>query len=258
MTRKAKATGLTALSGPELETLARAIRKGLVRCPLGPAELAASEFEGVASRAGVLFGHDKEATLVIIDAVLAERHGAGVSPVDLVWTGPEVAGSGARDTAVVVHELLASARKSVLIAGFSFDHGADIFAPLHAVMRDHGVETSIYLDIPRAPARTADLADHARRAVERFLMANWPFGPPIPAVHYDPRTVAPDSLVSLHAKCIVVDEERVLVTSANFTNRGHERNIEVGVLLADARIGRVLARQWLGSAGFRRYDAGTR
>ena len=35
----------------------------------------------------------------------------------------------------------------------------------------------------------------------------------------------------LHAKCVVVDCERAFISSANFTEAAHERNIEVGVML---------------------------
>jgi hypothetical protein len=236
--------GLGALSVADLESLARLIRKGVLRCPLGQADLAVAHLGSRHVDAAVLFGHDEAATLAILDAVLSERRLRPTTLVDLVWTGPEIAGASSRDTAVVVRELFASAHHSVLIAGFAFDHGADILAPLHAVMRDHGVEATLYLDIPRAPAGTADLAEYARRAIDRFLIANWPFGAPIPEVRYDPRTVSPDSLVSLHAKCIVIDDERALVTSANFTSRGQERNIEVGVLVHNRGLCGQLARQW--------------
>ena len=53
------------------------------------------------------------------------------------------------------------------------------------------------------------------------------------------------SFSSLHAKCIVVDDHWALITSANFTDRGHDRNIEVGVLVDDPSFGRSLAGQWL-------------
>jgi len=232
----AATAGLTALSLAELEAIRRAIRKGLLPCPLTEDGLSACDLGATASRAQFLLGHDPAATLSIIDAVIAERRGARGPVLDLVWTGPEVSGFAARDTAVVVRELFGSAQRTVLVAGFSFDNGADIFAPLHSVMRDHGVETSIYLDIPRAPAGAGALSDYARAAAERFLMANWPFGAPVPVIYYDPRTIAPDSVSSLHAKCIVVDEERALVTSANFTSRGQERNLEVGVLIRDVAL----------------------
>ena len=123
--------------------------------------------------------------------------------MDFVWTGPEAHVSTARDTLVVVRELFENAQKSVLIGGYAFDHGKDIFAPLHEVMAEKGVETTIFLN-----------------AVEGFLEENRPFGEPIPVIYCDPRTAERQSRFSLHAKCIVVDEARALVTSANFTDRG--------------------------------------
>jgi hypothetical protein len=75
----------------------------------------------VGDRAGWLVGLDTEAVLAAIIAVLAERRRGEDTKVDLVWTGPDVAASAARDTAVVVRELFARAERSVLVAGFSFD-----------------------------------------------------------------------------------------------------------------------------------------
>lgn len=36
-----------------------------------------------------------------------------------------------------------------------------------------------------------------------------------------------------HAKCVLADGERVLVTSANYTEGAQERNIELGVVIRD-------------------------
>ena len=44
----------------------------------------------------------------------------------------------------------------------------------------------------------------------------------------DPQNGKPGSL---HAKCITVDNEQVFVSSANFTEAGQDRNIEVGLLV---------------------------
>lgn len=73
----------------------------------------------------------------------------------------------------------------------------------------------------------------------------WTFGLPKPEVFYDPRTARRGPpWASLHAKCIVVDDERALVTSANFTDRGQTRNIEAGVLIEDRGFAAELAAQW--------------
>jgi phosphatidylserine/phosphatidylglycerophosphate/cardiolipin synthase-like enzyme len=237
--------GLTTLSDVELETIARAVRQGLTPSPLTASALAELS---VGDRAGWLVGLDTEAVLAAIIAVLAERRRGEDTKVDLVWTGPDVAASAARDTAVVVRELFARAERSALVAGFSFDHGADIFEPLHRAMRDRAVEASIFLDLHRAPRTEPDVNAHVRREIDTFLIANWPFGAPIPRLYYDPRTAEPTSTASLHAKCIVVDDRRALVTSANFTSRGQERNVEVGVLVESEKFARELVHQWRNAA----------
>ena len=54
----------------------------------------------------------------------------------------------------------------------------------------------------------------------------------------------PHSFASLHAKCMIVDHEHALITSANFTDRGQSRSIEVGVLIHDKSYAVALERQW--------------
>ncbi len=57
-------------------------------------------------------------------------------------------------------------------------------------------------------------------------------------------TVHAELKACLHAKCIVIDEERALITSANFTEAAQERNIEAGVMIADASLARALKAQF--------------
>ena len=58
---------------------------------------------------------------------------------------------------------------------------------------------------------------------------HWPW-PTLPALFYDPRSLETgDTRASLHAKCVIVDRLRALVTSANFTDAAQRKNVEVGV-----------------------------
>lgn len=230
---------LVAVSRNDLEALFRRIERGEVECPLVVERPALS---ALAAKAPSLFGHGREATLAIIAAALAER--ATPRPaIELVWTGPDVAAGLARDTAVVVRELFAGSTRSVLIAGYAFDHGEEILRPLHAAMAERGVEAELFIDVPRAESAEA-AEDHVMRFIDDFRRRNWPFGPPEPNIYYDPRTVWGDEYASIHAKCIVVDGRRTLVGSANFTERGHERNVEVGVFIDDAGLAGQLLHQW--------------
>jgi phosphatidylserine/phosphatidylglycerophosphate/cardiolipin synthase-like enzyme len=49
---------------------------------------------------------------------------------------------------------------------------------------------------------------------------------------------------SLHAKCIIVDAREVFVSSANFTEAGQERNIEVGLRLDNPWLARKLVEHF--------------
>lgn len=190
--------------------------------------------------------------------------------VKVVWSGEDGRVSRARYTVVVVPELFARARRHVLLAGYSFDRGAELFAPLHAVMRDHGVTVDLFLDLGQledaldrecrraagdgspllaATRRARDVGDapaHAAALLQLFHAQMWPFGPPRPHVYYDPRTASPYARTSLHAKCLVVDHEVSLITSANFTDRGQTRNLEAGVLIEDRELATTLEQQWAG------------
>lgn len=185
---------------------------------------------------------------MVLRAVLAERAAPQGAKVSLVWTGPEGRSGWAQPTGAMVRGLFERAERSVLVAGYSFDHGAEILEPLHAAMRDRGVAVSLFLYVDRAPRGTEDVAAWASAALATFLAKNWPFGPPHPELFYDPRTVMPGSVESLHAKCIVVDERVALLGSANFTDRGQTRNVEVGAVIDDEAFARALASQWRSAA----------
>jgi len=237
--------GLTGLSTSEVRGLRDRIAAGSIGLPLTSAGLQAA---GLAAKPGVidcLAGFDGAAAVATLDLVLAERAYGPHPSLDLVWTGPEAAASTARDTWVVMREMFAQARDRVVIAGFAFDSGGALFGPLHEAMIAHEVRVQMFLNIPRAD-KGADPAKHTRTFVQQLVIDNWPWQDKYPEFYYDPRTVEPDSVESLHAKCVVVDERLTLIGSANFTDRGQTRNIEVGVLIDDAGFAQQVALQWQG------------
>jgi hypothetical protein len=237
--------GLSAISLPDLRALADALAHARLSPPFSDASFSAAGFGARASGLASYFdGLDLHAARRLVDAVVAERE-RPVPRLELVWTGPEAPTSSARDTWIVVRQLFESARKTVIVGGFSFDHGEEIFRPLHAAMREHGVRAAFFLDLEQGKIANETGAAYATSRIDRFFRDNWPFGGPRPDVFYDPRTAVPGPpWVSLHAKCVVVDDARALLTSANFTDRGQTRNLEAGVLIDDAAFATKLAAQW--------------
>ena len=167
--------------------------------------------------------------------------------LELVWTGPEVDGAQSRDTAVVVRELFAHAQRSVLIAGFAVYQGREVFAALAQQMdANPALVVKMYLNVGRSSVQDTRPATEVLVSFSReFRERQWP-GKRMPEAFYDPRSLELQGRerAALHAKCVVVDDAELLITSANFTEAAQQRNIEAGVLMRDPRMARSLSEQF--------------
>ena len=237
--------GLTRVPLPTLQRLLEALDRRRIECPLSAAELTdvgASLFAEDVMAA--LHGLDSAGARVTLAVAIAERVHRPPPRIDLVWTGPESRASVSRSTALVVERLFTDAQQSVIVGGYAFD-SPDVLRPLHGAMAARGVSAMIFMDIPAKASSRATADAFAMEFIDGFFRDVWTFGAPRPDIYFDPRTAAPGPpWVSLHAKCVVVDDERAFVTSANFTDRGQERNIEAGVLVEDRTFAEELAAQW--------------
>lgn len=77
-----------------------------------------------------------------------------------------------------------------------------------------------------------------------FFADSWPWRDVMPRVYYDTRADAANASSSMHAKCVIVDDREVLITSANFTDRAQHDNVELGVLIRDAEFAARVSGQW--------------
>ncbi|MYN66159.1 MAG: hypothetical protein F4X11_14200 [Acidobacteria bacterium] len=84
-----------------------------------------------------------------------------------------------------------------------------------------------------------------REFADTFQHDLWP-GKRLPETFYYPRSLATEgkTRACLHAKCIVIDDRRTLITSANFTEAAHKRNIEAGTVITDGHLARALKAQF--------------
>lgn len=243
------------LSEADLRQLSSALQAGRLAMPLSAVSLrrylAADIAEAVAIEEQRLAGEGfQTAHLMRLLETLAEDRNARPSipdeALDLVTSGPEAPRVALRDTAVVVRELFAQARQSVLVVGYAVHQGRSVFRALAERMEQRpGLNVRLCLHVPR-PWRDETPADVLlQRFAERFKTQEWP-GSRWPAVYYDPRSLAPDTekRASLHAKCVVVDRQTAFVSSANFTEAAQVRNIEVGVLIRNPAIAESLNRHF--------------
>ncbi|MBL8756791.1 MAG: phospholipase [Planctomycetes bacterium] len=234
-------TGWDRFSASDLQAIAGAIREGrLAPQPSAMALHGYCEPERAQWLAKALGAMQASASTLaeLLELVAQERArvAAARGSIDVVWTGPEVAGMHNRETGAVMRELFSSAKQSVLAVGYAIHQGQEVLAPLAASMDRHpDLEVRMVVDIQRAFGDTTCEHDLVARYAAEFRREQWP-GATLPAVFYDPRSLAVEmeQRSSMHAKCVVVDRSVALVTSANFTAAAQQRNFELGLLVRDA------------------------
>lgn len=261
-----KGAGLSAVTEQDLLGLIAVLDQGDARVPINETSLRANGFGHLVEPLRPYLRLGRDGVHALVDVALAERRHRRAPQLTLVWTGDDPGVSHSRHTRILLPELFGRARDHVLIAGYSIDHGAELFASLYQGMVDHGVTVDLFVDVDQLAKRLQHAAKSAGKSwalmsapieaatgsvargqavVALFYRLMWPFGDPRPVVYFDPRTADRQSAVSLHAKCVVIDHEYTLITSANFTDRGQTRNIEAGVAIEDRAFAASLERQWL-------------
>jgi phosphatidylserine/phosphatidylglycerophosphate/cardiolipin synthase-like enzyme len=231
---------LSSISDSDLRALAAALRSGRLSPPF--TAVAVRRFVSTHAADAVareinalgLQGLSASHIAVTLELVLRDRSHRVVPEVDLVTTGPEDSASAIRDTAVVVRELFASANESVLVAGYAVYRGHKVFQALADRMQQcPDLRVDMYFDIRRRPGDTSGASVLAQYFVDHFRRYEWPVDRPLPSLYFDPRSLdlSLEKRACLHAKCVVVDRQRVFISSANFTEAAHDRNIEVGLLV---------------------------
>ncbi len=232
---------LLSLSDRDLNEIATALRAGRLTLPFSSIALqhvlpgvrsptVVESFRQLADSGFTALQLAATLDLLLLDRQQRPRVG---DILQLVTTGPEVDGLANRDTSVVVRDLFVSATRSVLVAGYAVYQGQRVFQALADRMLEMpNLNVRLFLDIQRPQGDSSVETDLIRRFTDRFTQTQWPSLRPLPKVFFDPRSLGLDQRkrASLHAKCVVVDDRDVFLSSANFTEAAHERNIELGLL----------------------------
>lgn len=250
---------LSSLSEASLRTLAGTLDSGTLKPPFTNLGLQGQVPQSVEAAVAVELQHCLDLgsaprqlahmLRLLADKLVAIRRAH--DRVELVWTGPEVGLMQSRDTAIVVADMFRNAQRSVVISGFAVSYAREIFEPLTKRMEERSdLRVRMFLNIARPQQDESPTPQLVERFVAQFYAHQWS-GPKRPELYYDPRSLLPDprARASLHAKCVIVDEETAFVTSANFTEAAHSRNIEAGVLVRDSQLARSLISQFEGLVG---------
>ena len=170
---------------------------------------------------------------VSLGRALAERDMVERS-VELILTGPEVAGAPVVDTRTTVLSLFDEATEEVLISSYVFYEAAEFFrrvAEKHDTIPNFRVMFLVDLSHRRDSSNLPSTLI-TQIFTSDFRTKHWP-GQRLPEVWHDPRCFAADNVATgvMHAKTVIIDRKTVFITSANFTGAGQSRNIEAGVLI---------------------------
>lgn len=167
---------------------------------------------------------------------------------DLVVSGPDVPGVPTSDTYAVVQSLFHEAQHEIVLAGYAFHNGKLLFERLAEQKRlNPELKILFHVDVPRRGGDTSTSDSIILRYAEEFRTRHWPWEP-FPEVYFDPRALNADShsRASLHTKIVVVDRSKLFLTSANFTDAAHQRNIEMGLLTRAAYLAEQVAAYFEG------------
>ena len=150
---------------------------------------------------------------------------ADASVVRLVWTGPISISTPTRSTMNTLLDLIDRAQQQIVIVGYTIANSAASTLKRLAAAQERGVEVI--------------LIENLMENYVSILQKHWPTNRPLPLLYTRPVDPS-DTQSALHAKLAIVDQQYLLVTSANLSYHGLLANIEVGVEIHGA----VAAEAW--------------
>jgi cardiolipin synthase A/B len=138
--------------------------------------------------------------------------------VEVAWTYPGKARPGLRTTGGVAREIVETSVASLLIVGYSVTRD-----PAHV-----GLAARTIGAIAHAAERGVVVTALLHREVNRqALLGGWRPGVRPPSLFTWPSNQ--DDKASVHAKILIADRYDGLISSANLTYHGFERNLEMGL-----------------------------
>lgn len=136
--------------------------------------------------------------------------------VEIVTTTPLSFQIKGRKTQSVVEEILSSAKRSITFTGYSISEYFEYLLKLIDLKSRCGVNVDLFIN---------DYETHKKVLLDIYHKERKFFK----VYRYSGNKE--DKMASLHAKTIIVDEEKIFISSANLSYHGLSSNIEIGTLI---------------------------
>ena len=140
--------------------------------------------------------------------------------IEIVTTAPVSFQVKNRKTRPVIEELLKGAEKTILLTGYSIsDHFEEILKLINNKSKQ-GIVVELFVN---NYDRIRSLLTNIKHTNRRFFKV------------YEYTGKTSDKMAALHAKTIIVDGIKMLISSANLSFHGLEGNIEIGTLVTSSK-----------------------
>ena len=153
--------------------------------------------------------------------------------ISAVWTGPMTnEGVVKLSTYDTVKYLIESAKEEVFIVGYSFSFKDSKIQDLLRCI-ESAIERNCRVNIIVNDVKNnfKEIMNHWKKERYQINVFYWK--------GYDS-----SDYTSLHAKLVIIDQQKLLLTSANFSYHGFQKNIETGVIIENHEISKVIWKQY--------------
>lgn len=144
--------------------------------------------------------------------------------VDIAWTGPGTESVPLRRVDQVVYDLVESAKNEVFLVSYAA-YKADRAMSTLRDAAERGVEVKLVIELAQESGGKISF-DGLHMIRTRVPLAQVFYWSPDRRPHN-----AGGSIGAMHAKCLIADRHRALVSSANLTGYALEVNMELGLLV---------------------------
>jgi phosphatidylserine/phosphatidylglycerophosphate/cardiolipin synthase-like enzyme len=171
---------------------------------------------------------------ILITSKMAKKQMEYQPIINSVWTGPlfdrRIISKKSYET---VKDMFDSAKNEIFVVGYNFSF-------------KHEEIQVLLKSIEKAVKRNCRVNFIVNRKVSNLkeIVSNWG----AEKFHlniYQWKGDVHESYMSLHAKLIIVDQRKMLLTSANFSYHGFKKNIETGVLIENHNVIKEIRDQYL-------------